>query len=484
MAVAGSRAEVLRARPTGAVTRDLGGRAVIPGLIDPHVHVLGLVLARVGVDLSGTARPSDLVDRLRPALDQPGDGPILGRGWDQERFPGGRYPTAADLDGLTRERPVVLYRHCHHAAVVNSAALAALGIDRSSPDPPGGRIGRGPDGAPNGLLFDNALGPLWALALPRLARERETLARVLSEATAVGLTAIGAMSCGPEDLAALELPDRSAMARPRIRAYLRWEHLPRLPHYRSWGDGHRQRLAGIKVVADGSFGARTAWLSAPYADAPGETGLSLIEDDALDEVLEATRRDDLTVAIHAIGDLALATALRGLRRVPQRRRPRIEHAALTPPPLVAELADLDPTVVVQPRFVESDTWIRDRLGSDRARWTYAFRTLRSSGVTLAGSSDAPIEPIDPWTGMRCAVGPPARAESLPLDAALDLYTVNAARALDLTGGGTLAPGAPADLVILSAPDLASALRVGRSAVAETWIAGTPAYVGGEGPASR
>ncbi len=483
VSVVGSREEVLRARPTGAVTRDLVGRTAIPGLIDPHVHVLGLVLGRVGADLSGAATLADLLERLRPGLSTPGDGPLLGRGWDQERFPGGRYPTAADLDPLTRDRPVILYRHCHHAAVVNSAGLTALGIDRRSPDPPGGRIGRTADGTPNGLLFDNALAPLWALAVPAVAREDGTLGRILTEATGLGLTAIGAMSCGPEDLDALDRQGRSGTTMPRVRAYLRWEHLPRLGQYRGWGDGDRRRLAGVKVVADGSFGARTAWLSEPYADAPGETGLSLADDDALDEVLETTRRAALTPAVHAIGDRALTSVLRALGRVPQPRRPRVEHAALTPPSLVEELKRIDPIVVVQPRFAESDTWLAARLGPERARWTYAFRTLRDRGITLAGSSDAPIEPLDPWTGMRAAVGAPVREERLAEDEAMELYTVPAAEALGLDGGGVLLPGAPADLVILSTSDVPAAIRLGSEAVDETWIGGRPVYARPAGPSA-
>lgn len=463
----GSSRQVLRARPTGTVVRRAEGRLIIPGLIDPHLHLAETVVAPTMIDVRAARSTRALQRRLAVAAEE-GDGVVLGGGWDQEQFTDRRWPTRRDLDAVVRDRAVALYRVCRHAAVVNSAMLAQLGVDRDTPDPPGGRIGRDDDGGPNGLLFERAVGPLRRFAVERFAKDPAGQRAFSRHANRTGLTAVGAMSVGFEELAVLRPTGRRAVAMPRIRAYLRVDAASgRFPRRGSRGPAP---VVGVKAIIDGSFGSQTAALDRPYSDRPGERGVSYWTDSALEPVLRRARAAGLTPALHAIGDAALRQAIGSLRRTGSGPS-RVEHASLVPPALLGPLGRLNGTVVVQPRFPHSDTWLPSRLGA-RCRHAYRFRTMIAAGIRLAGSSDSPVEPMDPWTGLKAAVErPDAPAEALDADQALGMYTHGAARALDAPELGRLAPGAAADFVVLDARDVGAAIQRGSLVVRETWRAG-------------
>jgi hypothetical protein len=243
------------------------------------------------------------------------------------------------------------------------------------------------------------------------------------------------------------------------------------------GAGCLVRVSGVKAITDGSFGARTAWLSEPYDDLPSETGFPVGSSDELADGIAEAGRLGLQVALHAIGDRAVYRVLRLLQVANAGPTPRIEHASLVPPNLYPMLDRVRPHLVVQPRFVVSDSWLPERLGTVRARFAYPFRSLLDRGYRLAGSSDAPVESFDPWTGIAAAVHrgdrrPGGRdrggSEQISVEAAVRLYTIGAGAALEEPGLGTLEAGAPADLVRLSTTTLEAALAAGRGAVAETW----------------
>jgi predicted amidohydrolase YtcJ len=482
--LAGSDAEVRRNIPTGAVRRDLEGGLLLPGLIDAHIHLAETARRRDGLDVSRLASLDGLESAVTEWARAHPSGTIVGRGLDPERFPGRSWPTRDDLDRILRSRPLVLEHVSSHAVVANTAAFRSAGVDRSTPDPPGGRFGRGSDGEPDGRVFESAI-PRLEDRLPGLDRvEPDALLATLRETAAMGLTTLGAMSAAPQEAVALRILADSDAWRGRVRVYLRgnrWREYFADPGGPS-GPAGRFEVVGVKAFTDGAFGPRTADLSEPYADDPGNQGIPVGSDADLTALITEASDRGLAPALHAIGDRAVARAARLLARtsLANGRRPRIEHAALTPPPLLPYLAAVRPALVVQPGFVWSDRWLGARLGPARARWAYAFRTLIDHGLLLVGSSDAPADPVDPWRGLQAAVqrtDPSGRSanpdpdESLDAVAAIQLYTVNAGLVLGEPLLGQLEPGAPADLVWTQASSLDGALSGGAARVRETWVAG-------------
>lgn len=470
----GSDEEIRRARPTGCVTTALRGRAVVPGLVDSHLHIMSSALRITGVDLSGVRSTTEFTRRLRAASVRRRRGPIVGGGWDQERIRGHGWPNRGLLDRVVDDRPVALSRVCGHVAVLNSRALEALGIDRGTPDPPGGRIGRERDGEPDGLLFDNALRAVVDLQAESFGHLGPEIRRMFRRWNSFGLTRVGDLGISPEALGHLEALDRARPLSIGIHAYLRLERWEARMRPSPPGGGRRIRTVGVKAVLDGALGARTAWLKEPYHDAPGERGLSLWPRALLEERLAEARQRGFSPALHAIGDRALARAIAVIGALPPGPRARIEHASLLTPGLLRSLRKHRTNVVVQPAFRWSDRWINERLGVPRARWSYAFRSLLDAGVPLAGSSDAPVESVDPWTGMRAAVSTPPwarRGEQITPQEALDLYTSGASAALLAPEAGRLAVGGPADFVVLRTDSVEAAVARSAAVVASCWRAG-------------
>jgi predicted amidohydrolase YtcJ len=484
VALAGTEAEVRRNTPTGAERHDLEGGLVIPGLIDAHIHIAETARHRDGLDVSLAATLDALGSLVREWARTHPNGPIVGRGLDPELFPGRAWPTRDDLDLIERNRPLALVHVSSHALVANSAALQLARVDRSTADPPGGRFGRGADGEPDGRVFESAI-PVLEDRIPELDRvEPEALLPTLRATAALGLTTLGAMSVAPQEAVALRSLAESEAWLGRVRVYLRgnrWREYFRDPGGPSGPPG-RFEVVGVKAFTDGAFGPRTADLSEPYADDPGNRGIEVGTDAALAALISDASDYGLASALHAIGDRAVARAARLISgtRLASGRRARIEHAALTPPSLLPFLGNVQPALVVQPGFVWSDRWLGARLGPSRARWAYAFRTLLDHGLLLVGSSDAPADPIDPWRGLRAAVqrtDPSGRSanpdpdESLDAATAVRLYTENAGIVLGEPRLGLLESGSPADLVWTRAPSLDAAVSGGAAMVRETWVGG-------------
>jgi predicted amidohydrolase YtcJ len=481
---AGSAEDVARQAPTGAERRSLAGSLLVPGLVDAHLHVAELARTWEGLDLSEASSVDDLLRRVRAWGEAHPAGPIVGRGFDPERFPDRRWPTVRELDAAEPDRPVAVYHASGHAAAVNSPALGraqgAGGGSRSAH----GIVGTFPDGTPNGLLYEEALEGISALREEGAPVTAEALERTLCRLVGMGLVAVGAMSLVPEGARGLQALASHGRLPLVVRGYLRLGLLDEFSAEDLGAPGGRFRIVGAKAFLDGAFGPRTASLSSPYDDDPSTSGLDVGTDDELSAEIDRAARQGLAPALHAIGDRAVERATRLLAT--RKDRPglpgRIEHASLTPARLLPRLEEARPTLVVQPGFVWSDRWLPARLGRERARDAYAFRTLRSRGIRVAGSSDAPYDPPDPWRGLRAAVARrapgggsanPDPSEALPAEEAISLYTSEARAALGLPGG-TLEPGEPADLLVLSVRSLAEALARGSGAVRETWIGGRPA----------
>ena len=478
----GPESEVRRQAPTGTERLDLRSRLVVPGLADAHLHLGELARERQALDLRAVTSIPALLELFRSAAEQRPGAPLVGRGLDPERLAEQRWPTPGELDHAGSGRPVVVQHVSGHAAVANAAAVET-GADGTT-DPR-----RGPPQP--GLLLEEELAVLRPVVQEALPLTPEGVQRTAQELVAFGITAVGTMNTGSEELAALRQLDADRRLPLQVRAY---PPLGAAPDEATSGagPGGRFAIAGVKGFLDGAFGPRTAWLRGPYTDDPSTVGVARGEDPALVTALEDAARHGLSPALHAIGDRAVERAVRLLRSCASGRAPsRIEHASLTPPELHGPLRAARLHLVVQPGFLLSDVWLGRRLGPERARWGYAFRTLRDLGMPLAGSSDAPFDEVDPWWGMLAAVrrrdaygrsANPRSDEALPELESLGLYTVGAHAALGVPGG-ELVGGAPTSFVVLRTPRLGDALTGGRDAIQEVWVDGrsaVPASLGSDG----
>jgi predicted amidohydrolase YtcJ len=413
-------------------TLDLGGRIVVPGLRDAHTHLLSTALSRRTLDLRGVSSVEELKEAVRKAALEIGPGGwVVGRGWDQDKIGERRYPTRHDLDEAAPENPVLLVRVCGHAAVANTRALEKLGLLSGEPEELRGMVVR-EDGEPTGLLVEGAVS--WAMEkIPRPGRAtlKELLRKVIAEYLRYGVTAVHSMSVDLEELLLVRELELEGELKLRYEAYVKPELLGSIP------EELRHLVRGVKAFADGSFGARTAALRERYSDFPG-SGTLLMRAEEIAELARVASSQGLELAVHAIGDRAVEEVLRAAEML--HGWIRVEHASLTPPDLLELFSQLRPAVAVQPHFILSDTWIVERLG-ERTRWVYAFKSLARTGSTLMGSSDSPVEPLNPWLGVYAAVhrGEPeglpiagyTGGEKLSLREAVGLYAQPASRPEDI-----------------------------------------------------
>ena len=455
---------------------DLGGRTVVPGLIDAHAHLLGLGEALLQADLVGTASKAEVVQRLRDfAASLPDGAWITGRGWDQNDWGEGEpFPTRADLDAAFPDRPVWLGRIDGHAAWANTAALRAAGIDPDAPAPDapeGGAVILDAEGRPTGVFVDTAEGLVaQAVPAPDAAFYREALGRALAETARYGLTGVHeagvpleALDLYREAIAGGEFPIRNY-------AMISVGDLDRLCARLADGEapGVEGRLAvrSVKVYADGALGSRGAALLTDYADEPGNRGLLFQDAGALRETVERAMRCGLQVNTHAIGDRgnrvvldAYEAAIEATGGGPGRHR--VEHAQVVALDDIPRFAALDVIASVQPTHATSDMpWAETRVGPDRVRGAYAWRRLADAGARLALGSDFPVESPDPLLGFHAAVtrqdahDAPAGGwygnQALTRAEALRGFTLDAAYAAFMEDEvGSIEPGKRADFVVLS-----------------------------------
>jgi predicted amidohydrolase YtcJ len=478
IAAVGSRAEIERL--VGPKTRviDLKGRAALPGLIDAHIHFPRLGPAARTLFLDEAKGPAEVVaivrDKLRGAA--PGTW-LVGRGWHTVAWSPPEYPADAALSEASPENPVYLAGMANHAAWVNRRAMELAGITRDTADPPDGRIVRGPDGEPTGILLEGAT-QLVARHLPAASHEQH-LADVrasIDTALRLGFTEVHDAGTSPEDLAVYEELAARGELRLRVYAllYVRGQgpeldailaHPPRI----GLGGG-RLTVRAIKAYADGALGARGAVLLAPYADAPAEKGQWDNDPEALYQLVRRTSAGGWQIGIHAIGDGGNRAVLDAVERVtkelgPGDRRPRIEHAQILAPADIPRLGKLGVIASMQPIHATMDMGFAEaRLGKERLRGAYAWRSLIDSGAKVVASADTPAYPVeysDPLRGLHAAVtrqdgdGQPAGGwtpdERVTMEQAVAMYTRDAAyAAFEERDKGTLTAGKLADVTILSA----------------------------------
>jgi predicted amidohydrolase YtcJ len=468
----GSSRELLEGLRPGARTIDLGGRAVIPGLTDAHAHFLGFAKLATRLDLVGTASFEEILGRVAAKLPSVRKGEwILGRGWDQNDWPGARYPEGPALDRIAPDNPVYLVRICGHAAYVNSAALRLAGISRLTPDPAGGKILRDASGEPTGILLDNAVN-LVSKSIPPLARDekKKLMVAAARACLAAGLVGVHEMGIEAEDVSVYDELYAAGELPFRITGYLSSDDTMIAPFLEAGPRAGRGdelfRIVGAKFYADGSLGARSAALIDDYADDPGNRGILMQSPDSLYRLMLPWRERGFQTAVHAIGDDAVRQVLDVYERLGAGRpapgaRPRVEHAQVVAAKDVARFAKLG--VIPSMQFVHCTSdmpWVEERLGEERAAGAYAWRSLVAAGSRIPGGSDFPVESINPFLGIHAAVtrqdlaGRPAggwRGEQrLTVEEAVGAFTVDAAWAAHAEDvAGSLAPGKLADFVVLS-----------------------------------
>lgn len=495
--VALGEADALRERFPDARSIDLGAATVVPGLIDAHGHVAGLGFEQMQARLAGAASLEEALQRLEAFGREHPEGWLLGRGWDQNNWPGQQFPTAADLDALFPDRPVWLRRVDGHAGWANSAAMALVERELAGDwQPEGGRIMRDAHGRPTGVFIDAAMDLVDAV---RPAADATLATRALElgmqAAVAHGLTGVHDAGVSLAQLEAYRTLADAGRMPLRVHAMADGDAAALAELCRSGlyeHPGGRLQMRAVKLFVDGALGSRGAALLEDYSDEHGNRGLLLLSPEQLADVVERARDCGVQVATHAIGDrgnrLVLDAYAGALGEAGGELRWRIEHAQILEPGDIPRLSALGVIASMQPTHATSDMpWAEDRLGPQRILGAYAWRKLRDEGVRLALGSDFPVESVDPRLGLYSAVtrsdaqGQPAGGwlpqEKLTAFEALRGFTRDAAWAgFAEDEVGSLAVGKRADFVVLAEDPLAVEPAVLRElTVLSTWVDGEPVY---------
>jgi predicted amidohydrolase YtcJ len=453
----------------GPATRviDLHGRSATPGLVDAHCHLYGLGADLENVSLRDLPSEAVAVQKMaEAATTRPAGQWLIGRGWDQNKWPGQQFPTKKALDAAVGDRPVVLTRIDGHAIWVNSVALREAGITKATPDPDGGKIVRDASGEPTGVLIDNAEGLVFRKQpepSPELREQR--LKAAAAVAIAAGLTGVHDM--GIEEATADAYRKLAGAHQLPIRVYAYLTAPDRLERYATPPTPATGRFAmrGVKLYADGALGSRGARLYAPYSDDPKNQGLWRTDPAMMKKAVEAAVAGGWGVAIHAIGDAGVGAVIDAFAAAeaahPGDHRLRIEHTQVIAPKDVPRMAAAHAIASMQPTHATSDMpWAEARLGPERVKGAYAWRTMLDQHIPLAAGSDFPVEQVPPILGLYAAVtrqdakGMPAGgwypAQRMTLDEAIEAFTRGAAYAeFAEDTRGMLAGGRRADVTVFS-----------------------------------
>ncbi len=452
---------------------DAQKRVVLPGFNDSHVHFLSGGFQLSSVDLRDAGTPQEFAERIHHFAEKlPAGRWITGGDWDHERWPEAKLPTKDLIDNFTPDTPVFVNRLDGHMALANSRALRLAGITRQTLDPPGGIIVRDPKtGEPTGILKDAAQNFVWKVIPPSSFEERLTAARAATEyAAKLGVTSVQDMSAGSDVGVYQTLLDRGEL-KTRIYAVSplpAWERLVSTGVRANFGS-EMLRMGGLKGFADGSLGSTTALFYEPYEDAPNTSGIAGDEMYPEGAMLTRVREADkagLQVMIHAIGDRAndlIFTIYEQVEREDGKRdrRFRIEHAQHLRRQDIPRFARDKVVASMQPyHAIDDGRWAEKRIGKERAKTTYAFRSLLDSGVVLAFGTDWTVAPMNPMFSIYAAVtrrtldGKNPKGwvpeQKISVEEAVRAYTVGSAWAeFQESVKGTITPGKLADLVILS-----------------------------------
>ncbi|HEV7443827.1 MAG TPA: amidohydrolase family protein [Steroidobacteraceae bacterium] len=455
---------------TGKKTRivDLKQAFVVPGFIDAHTHFLLAAATLVPPDLRHARTREEFTRRIAEAAQQQPPGQWLqGGSWDAELW-GGELPTRKWIDAVTPQTPVALARLDQHMWLVNSVGLRLARIDRNTPEPKGGRILRDSDGEPTGIVIDTAKDLVQKVIPPPTHAALEKMLQVgIQHGLSNGVTQAHSMGLDWDTHEALLRLRAKGETDMRFISYVPladWERVATAARREGTGDDW-VRWGGLKALADGSLGSRTALFYKPYDDSPGTRGIRVNTLEHLREWIGQADRNNLPVSIHAIGDEANDNVLDIFEEVvkangPRDRRFRIEHAQHLSPGAIARFGRQQVLPSVQPyHAIDDGRWAIQRVGAERLKGTYAFKSLFDANARVCFGSDWPVAPFAPLTGIAAAVlrqtidganpGGWMPEQRVTVEQSLIAYTVNNAYAgFQENRLGRLAPGYLADLVVL------------------------------------
>jgi hypothetical protein len=488
----GEDAAILALKDSRTQTIDLNGSFAMPGFNDAHTHMADAGRQRLSVDLDNVPSLAAMLEKVQAyaAKLAPGEW-ILGGGWDHTKWPGAHLPMRQDLDAVSAGHPAFLERTDGHIAIANTAALLAAGITDTTPNPKGGQIDRDADGHATGILRE---GPTLALLQkvipqPTLATRRQAIELSMQDALSHGVTSIQDFSDWEDWLAMEEMEDEGKL-HLRIAEWIDFNQLvgvldERRASHRS--DDPLLHLTMLKGFMDGSLGSRTAAMNAPYSDDPNNFGIARYDQGKLNQMAAERAADGFQLGFHAIGDLANDMSLNALAAAEQVGRPanvppapnnadadvvtasavavnptdfrfRIEHAQVVSPGAFDRFAQLGVIASMQPSHLLTDmAWAEARLGRDRSKRAYAWKSFLDHGVTLAFGTDYPVESISPFRGLYAAITRQnvegtqtfEPQEKLTIDQAIYAYTQASAFAeFREKIKGRLEPGYMADIVVL------------------------------------
>ena len=501
----GSDAEAKALAGPATQVIDLRGATVVPGIVDAHAHLLGLGNMLQRVSLAGSASYEEVIDRVKAwAKDVPPGKWILGRGWDQNRWPTKEFPTHEALSRAFPNNPVVLTRIDGHALLANAKAMELAHVTATTADPSGGRIIRLANGAPSGVFVDNAKN-LIERAIPAATRadNRKAILAAIAEANRWGLTGVHDPGEDAQTIGIYEELAKSGNyslrnyvmlsdpGEPGSAAALRNPYIQRGPQSALY-DGHLW-IRAIKLYADGALGSRGAALLAPYSDDPANSGLLVSRPEHIRAWAEAALRRGFQVNVHAIGDrgnrIVLDAFDSALKKIPKAdHRFRIEHAQVLSPQDIPRFARLGVIPSMQATHQTSDMrWAEGRVGPQRIRGAYAWRSLLNTGVVIPNGTDFPVEEVNPLLTFHAAVtrqdptnwptGGWYPEQKMTREEALQSMTIWPAYAgFQESILGSLTPGKYADFVVLDrdimqVPDT----EILGTRVISTWIGGRRVY---------
>ncbi|WP_067727706.1 amidohydrolase [Oceanobacillus damuensis] len=450
---------------------NLEGKTVTPGLVDSHLHLSMLAHNFIDLDLTGITTKQAVLERIQTHAKnlQPGEW-LLGSGWDENLFTDGKIPTIRELDHVAPQNPLMLSRICQHAAIVNSKALGRSNYHPSMTVPEGGRIVLDETSKkPTGLILESA-SELIKQHIPAKSFEslKNGMRQTIKFAMEKGLTSVhsndplymGGLSQTYQIYDELLNDEQLGLRTNLLINYNFIDDLKDMGMYAGYGNETLQ-IGAVKLFADGAFGRRTALLSEPYSDDPNNYGNAMFDQATIYDIVKRSRDLSMPVAVHTIGDKALENVLDILDQFPAvSHRDRLIHVQVLREDLIKRLAQPGRIADIQPRFLASDyPWVEERLGKERMKLSYAWKSMQRAGVLCAGGSDSPVEPVDPLLGIHAAVTRKTPGEShsgvypeqkLSMYDAFRLFTeMGAYPTNEETIKGTIARGKLADMTVYS-----------------------------------
>ncbi len=497
--IATGSAKAVAAKAPGARHIDAGGKTLLPGLIDAHGHIFGLGDMLSQLDLVPTTSLADAQQAIAAyGAAHPKHSWIIGRGWNQEIWKLGRFPTAEELDSVAGDRPAWLRRVDGHAGWANSRALALAGINNDTPDPAGGKIMRDAAGRATGVLVDAAMD-LVDRVMPRTgeAEARAALDGALAQMASMGLTSVHDAGIGVgNDRLYRDYADHGKLT-ARVYAMIggvgaEFDALAKNGPLKDYANG-MYALRAVKLYSDGALGSRGAAMLAPYSDEPGSRGLLFQNDDAMLALMDKAMARGYQVNVHAIGDGGNHQVLDAYQKLIKKYhnvalRHRIEHAQVVTPADIKRFASLGIVPSMQPTHATSDmNMAEQRVGAERIKGAYAWRTFLKQHSRIACGSDFPVESSNPFFGIHAAVtrqdakGLPAGGwyanEALTVKEALRCFTLDAAYAGHQEDSiGSLEKGKWADFILVDR-DIFTVppASLHATTVLQTWVAGRQVF---------